>query len=95
MRFVQWERAAEQSGHGNQSAMDALFAKRVSWKPRPGWRPIHLSWESGGTYTNHHLIVGERVTKNKFWLYAENDIYYYQLVEKPAPAIKPEQFFGL
>ena len=76
--IVQWERAAEQSGHGNQSAMDALFAKRVSWKPRPGWRPIHLSWESGGTYTNHHLIVGERVTKNKFWLYAENDLYYYR-----------------
>ena len=76
--ITQWERAAEQNGQGDQSVIDALFDKRVSWKPRPGWRPVHLSWKSGGTYPNHRLIAGERVTKNKVWLYAENDIFYYR-----------------
>ncbi len=76
--MTQWERLAAQEGHGNQAVMDALFAKRVSWKPRPGWRPVHLSWQRGGTYTSHRLIVGERVTKSKFWLYAENGIFYYR-----------------
>ena len=78
--MTQWERLAEQRGRGSQSAIDDLFAKRVSWKPRPGWRPIHLSWRGGGTYTNHRLIVGERVTKSKVWLYAENGIFYYKFL---------------
>ncbi len=73
-----WERMAEQRGHGNQADIDALFARQVSWSPRPGWRPVHLSWQSGGTYTDHHLIAGERVTKSKFWLYAEQGIFYYR-----------------
>jgi len=76
--MTQWERLAEQKGHGNQPVMDALFAKRVSWKPQPGWRPVHLHWQGGGTYTGHRLIVGEMVTKSKFWLYAENGIFYYR-----------------
>jgi len=75
-----WERLAEQKGRGSQADMDALFASRVSWNPRPGWRPIHLSWKVGGTYTDHHLIVGERVTKSKYWLYAENGIFHYRFL---------------
>ena len=69
-----WEQMAKQKGRGDQAEIDALFARRVSWSPRPGWRPVNLSWRSGrsgGTYTDHHLIAGERVTKSKFWLYAE------------------------
>ena len=73
-----WEQMAEQKGRGDQAEMDALFARRVSWSPRPGWRPVHLSWRKGGTYTDHHLIAGERVTKSKFWIYAEQDIFYYR-----------------
>lgn len=73
-----WEQMAEQKGRGDQAEIDALFARRVSWSPRPGWRPVNLSWRSGGTYTDHHLIAGERVTKSKFWLYAEQDIFYYR-----------------
>lgn len=73
-----WEQMAEQKGRGDQAEIDALFAGRVSWFPRPGWRPVNLSWRSGGTYTDHHLIAGERVTKSKFWLYAEQDIFYYR-----------------
>ena len=73
-----WEQMAEQKGRGDQAEIDALFARRVSWSPRPGWRPVNLSWRNGGTYTDHHLIAGERVTKSKFWLYAEQDIFYYR-----------------
>lgn len=74
----QWEQLAEQTSAGDRQSIDMLFVKRVSMKPRPGWRPIGLSWLVGGTYTDHRLIVGERVTKSKFWLYAENDIFYYR-----------------
>lgn len=73
-----WERMAELKGCGDQAAIDELFAKRVSWSPRPGWRPVDLSFKAGGTYTDRHLIAGERVTKSKFWLYAEQDIFYYR-----------------
>lgn len=73
-----WERMAEQKGYGSQADIDALFARQVSWAPRPGWRPVHLFWTSGGTYTDYHLVAGERVTKSKFWLYAEQGIFYYR-----------------
>ena len=73
-----WERTAEQKGRGNQADIDELFARRVSRAPRPGWRPVHLSWKKGGTYTDYHLVVGERVTKSKFWIYAEEGIFYYR-----------------
>ena len=73
-----WERMAEQQGHGNQAEINALFARKVSFSPRPGWRPVNLSWRRGGTYTDHHLIAGEQVAKSKFWLYAEQDIFYYR-----------------
>ncbi|MCI9109060.1 MAG: hypothetical protein HFI00_12855 [Lachnospiraceae bacterium] len=73
-----WERMAEQKGYGSQADIDALFARQVSWTPRPGWRPVHLCWERGGTYAGHHLVAGERVTKSKFWLYAEQGIFYYR-----------------
>ena len=63
---------------GVQEDIDVLFARRVSWTPRPGWRPVNLFWKRGGTYTNYRLVAGERVTKSKFWIYAEADIFYYR-----------------
>ena len=65
-------------GQGVQADIDGLFARRVSWTPRPGWRPVDLFWKRGGTYTNYRLVTGERVTKSKFWIYAEADIFYYR-----------------
>ncbi len=65
-------------GQGVQADIDGLFARRVSWTPRPGWRPVDLFWKRGGTYTNYRLVAGERVTKSKFWIYAEADIFYYR-----------------
>ena len=65
-------------GQGVQADIDGLFARRVSWTPRPGWRPVDLFWKRGGTYMNYRLVAGERVTKSKFWIYAEADIFYYR-----------------
>ena len=76
--MTRWERMAEEKDQGNQADIDVLFARRVSWTPRPGWRPVHLFWKRGGTYTNYRLVAGERVTKSKFWIYAEADIFYYR-----------------
>ncbi len=84
--MTRWEEMAVQTGHGNQEDIDALFSKRVSRKPRPkahsSWRPFRLSWRDGGTYTNYRLIVGERVTKNEYWIYAEQgkSILYYRFL---------------
>ena len=75
-----WERSAEQRGRGDQADIDDLFSRRVSLSPRPGWRPVHLSWRHGGTYTGHRLTAGEQVTKNKCWIYAENGIFYYRFL---------------
>lgn len=76
--MTRWERTAEERDQGNQADIDVLFARRVSWTPRPGWRPVNLFWKRGGTYTNYRLVAGERVTKSKFWIYAEADIFYYR-----------------
>ena len=76
--MTRWERMAEEKDQGNQADIDVLFARRVSWTPRPGWRPVNLFWKRGGTYTNYRLVAGERVTKSKFWIYAEADIFYYR-----------------
>ena len=76
--MTRWERMAEEKDQGNQADIDVLFARRVSWTPRPGWRPVDLFWKRGGTYTNYRLVTGERVTKSKFWIYAEADIFYYR-----------------
>ena len=72
------ERTAGEKDQDVQADIDGLFARRVSWTPRPGWRPVHLFWKRGGTYTNYRLVAGERVTKSKFWIYAEADIFYYR-----------------
>ena len=76
--MTRWERMAEEKDQGNQADIDVLFARRVSWTPRPGWRPVNLFWKRGGTYTNYRLVAGERGTKSKFWIYAEADIFYYR-----------------
>ncbi len=76
-----WEGLVEEKGldgPGIRADIEDLFVRRVSWEPKPGWRPAHLHGSAGGTYAGHRLICGERVTKNRFWIYAENDIFYYR-----------------
>lgn len=78
---TRWEGLLERrgmDGPGIREDIEDLFARRVSWTPKPGCRPVHLHGTVGGTYTGFELVRGERVTKSKFWLYAEHDIFYYR-----------------
>lgn len=78
-----WEEHLEKRGMEDpavRAEIEDLFLRRVSWKPKPGCRPVHLHGTAGGTYTGFRLVRGERVTKHKFWLYGERDIFYYRFL---------------
>lgn len=85
--MTHWENLAAANGLDDPNVreeIDRLFSRRVSWKPRPGWRPVSLSFQAGGTYQGCRLIAGEKAAKNKFWLYAEEDIFYYRFLMRLA-----------
>lgn len=69
--------AAERKAYEDARTYKAM-KNRISLDSPELQAPVHLSWRSGGTYTNYHLVSGERVTKSKFWLYAEQGIFYYR-----------------
>lgn len=72
--MTQWEAETERNGfdHPNtEPSLLAIWDKFVSEKPRPGWRPMSLSYSSPGTYAAVKVTDAEQVTKNKLWLYAE------------------------
>ena len=72
--MTQWEAETERNGFDHPNTAPSLLAiwdKFVSEKPRPGWRPVSLSYSSPGTYTAVKVTDAEQVTKNKLWLYAE------------------------
>lgn len=72
--MTQWEAETERNGFDHPSTEPSLLAiwdKFVSEKPRPGWRPVSLSYSSPGTYAAVKVTDAEQVTKNKLWLYAE------------------------
>lgn len=72
--MTQWEAETERNGFDHPNAAPSLLAiwdKFVSEKPRPGWRPMSLSYSSPGTYAAVKVTDAEQVTKNKLWLYAE------------------------
>ena len=72
--MTQWEAETERNGFDHPNAAPSLLTiwdKFVSEKPRPGWRPVSLSYSSPGTYAAVKVADAEQVTKNKLWLYAE------------------------
>ena len=72
--MTQWEAETERNGFDHPNTAPSLLAiwdKFVSEKPRPGWRPVSLSYSSTGTYAAVKVTDAEQVTKNKLWLYAE------------------------
>lgn len=72
--MTQWEAETERNGFDHPNTAPSLLAvweKFVSEKPRPGWRPMSLSYSSPGTYAAVKVTDAEQVTKNKLWLYAE------------------------
>ena len=41
----------------------------VSEKPRPGYRPLGLSYSAQGTYKGEEFLDAEQITKNKIYIY--------------------------
>ena len=58
-----------------QEKCKALFQKYCTDKRRAGYRPegIYFSLNEGGTYRAHQIIDSELVTKNKIYLYTQED----------------------
>ena len=68
----EWERYMEQAGFEDAEARPRLLAiweKYVSEKPRPGYRPLGLSYSAQGTYNGEEFLDAEQITKNKLYIY--------------------------
>ena len=70
--MTEWERYMEQAGFEDAQAVPRLLAiweKYVSEKPRPGYRPLGLSYSAQGTYNGEEFLDAEQITKNKLYIY--------------------------
>ena len=70
--MTEWEQYMEQAGVEDAEAAPRLLAiweKYVSEKPRPGYRPLGLSYSPQGTYNGEEFLDAEQITKNKFYIY--------------------------
>ena len=79
--MTQWEALAAKSDDTEEGELlvrekcKALFQKYCTDKRRTGYRPegISYSLDKGGTYGAHQIIDSELVTKNKIYLYTQDD----------------------
>ena len=46
----------------------AIWEKYVSEKPRPGYRPLGLSYSAQGTYKGEQFLDAEQITQNKLYI---------------------------
>ena len=70
--MTEWEQYMEQAGFEYAEAVPRLLAiweKYVSEKPRPGYRPLGLSYSAQGTYKGEAFLDAEQITKNKLYIY--------------------------
>lgn len=70
--MTEWERYMEQAGFEDAETVPRLLAiweKYVSEKPRPGYRPLGLSYSAQGTYAGEQFLDAERITRNKLYIY--------------------------
>ena len=70
--MTQWEQYMEQAGFEGAEAVPRLLTiweKYVSEKPRPGYRPLGLSYSAQGTYNGEEFLDAEQITKNKLYIY--------------------------
>ena len=71
-----WEQYMERAGFEDAQAIPRLLAiweKYVSEKPRPGYRPLGLSYSPNGTYSRENLVDAEQITRNKLYLYTREE----------------------
>ena len=70
--IVSIQQGLEQAGFEDAQAVPRLLAiweKYVSEKPRPGYRPLGLSYSAQGTYNGEEFLDAEQITKNKLYIY--------------------------
>ena len=70
--MTEWERHMEQAGFEDAEAVPRLLAiweKYVSEKPRPGYRPLGLSYSAQSTYNGEEFLDAEQITKNRLYIY--------------------------
>ena len=74
--MTEWEQYMEQAGFEDAEAAPRLLAiweKYVSEKPRPGYRPLGLSYSAQGTYKGEQFLDAEQITKNKLYIYTREE----------------------
>ena len=72
VEMTAWEQYMDQAGFEEAEAVHRLLAiweKYVSEKPRPGYRPLGLSYSPHGTYNGEEFLDAEQITKNKLYIY--------------------------
>ena len=70
--MTEWEQYMEQAGFEDAEAVPRLLAilgEYVNEKPRPGYRPLGLSYSAQGTYNGEEFLDAEQITKNKLYIY--------------------------
>jgi hypothetical protein len=71
-----WEQYAEQAEFEDDQVMPRLLAiwkTYVSEKPRPGYRPLSLSYSLHGTYSREKFVDAEQITRNKLYIYTREE----------------------
>ena len=74
--MTEWEQYMEQAGFEDAEAVPRLLAiweKYVSEKPRPGYRPLGLSYSAQGTYKGEQFLDAEQITRNKLYIYTREE----------------------
>ena len=74
--MTEWEQYMEQVGFEDAEAVPRLLAiweKYVSEKPRPGYRPLGLSYSAQGTYKGEQFLDAEQITRNKLYIYTREE----------------------
>ena len=74
--MTEWEQYMEQAGFEDAQATPRLLAiweKYVSEKPRPGYRPLGLSYSPRGTYKGEQFLDAEQITRNKLYIYTREE----------------------
>ena len=46
----------------------------MSEKPRPGYRPLGLSYSAQGTYKGEQFLDAEQLTRNKLYIYTREEV---------------------
>ena len=70
--MTEWEQYMDQVGFEDAEAVPRLLAiweKYVNEKPRPGYRPLGLSYSAQGTYNGEEFLDAEQISNYKLYIY--------------------------